>query len=311
MTVAAESRGAYADALLEIGAQHPDVVVIDAGLGTSMQTEAFAAAFPERYLNLGIAEQNAVGVASGLARRGFVPLVHSFSNFLARRAHDQIAVSVAWPRCNVKLIGGSCGLYDARNGPSHLAVDDLAAMAALPGMTVMEPCDVRRARALLERAVTSEGPVYFRLRRHGAPSDLVAGGDPAAGTFAVDTPPRPVATVIAVGTMLQSAVGAARILADFQRPVDLFGVTTLPLQAAELIASVARTRLAVIVENHVPSGGFGCAVAEALGPLCARIARFALPYEFLPAADAAWQLRRCELDPDGLAIRIAELVDGA
>src|SRR6201999_2217287 len=106
------------------------VVVLDAGLATSMQTTLFQKAFPDRYFNLGIAEQNAVSLASGLARRGWIPLLHTFSNFLARRAHDQIALSIVWPGCNVKLIAGSCGLFDGRNGPSHMAIEDLAVMAA-------------------------------------------------------------------------------------------------------------------------------------------------------------------------------------
>src|SRR5258708_6800780 len=134
----------YGEFLRDAGSAHPDIVVLDAGLATSMQTSLFEESFPERYLNLGIAEQNAVGVAAGLARRGLVPLLHTFSNFMARRAHDQVALSVAWPACNVKLIGGSCGVFDGRNGPSHMAVDDLAVMASLPGMTVVEPGDQRQ-----------------------------------------------------------------------------------------------------------------------------------------------------------------------
>ncbi len=311
MSAVAPREAAYGQALLELGAAVPELLVLDAGLGSSMQTGAFAAAYPARYVNLGIGEQNAVGVASGLARRGFVPLLHSFANFLARRAHDQIAVSVAWPRANVKLIGGSAGLYDARNGPSHLAIDDLGAMAALPGLTVIEPADQRQLRALLAHAVELEGPVYLRLRRLGLPADLAPGTDPLAGTVEIERPAGALATVIAGGSILPSAVGAARVLADHDRPVELFGVAVLrPLAAEALIASAARTGCAVIVENHLTSGAFGSIVGEALEPLGVRIRRIGLPDEFLPAGEPAWQLRRSELDPDNLAFRIAEFIDG-
>lgn len=295
----------YGDSLHRVGLAHPDVVVLDAGLGSSMQTAKFAAAFPSRYFNLGIAEQNAVSVASGIARRGLVPLMHTFSNFLARRAHDQVAVSVAWPGCNVKMVGGSCGVFDGRNGPSHLAIDDLAVMTALPDVFVAEPGDERQADELLELAVDRDGPAYIRVRRHGAPADLLP-GVPFAPTAVVYEQAEATCTLVASGSMLGEAMVATLMLADEGVPVDLLHVAVLhPLDAGPIIKSASRTGRVAVAENHVATGGFGDAVAQALGALPVFHARLALPRGPLPAGDPQWLLAHCGLDARSLAARVA------
>jgi transketolase len=295
----------YDDMLHSVGAEYPSVVVIDAGLATSMQTERFAKAFPDRYFNLGIAEQNAIGVASGLARRGFVPILHTFANFIARRGHDQVALSVAWPRCNVKLIGGSCGLFDGRNGPSHFNFDDLAVMSALPDVFVGEAADRRQFWQLLRTVVSTPGPAYLRLRRHGSAADLLPGIEPSIGTVVARQPPGPQATVVAGGSMLGEVLLAASILADAGVTVDVIGVSVLrPLDAKPILASAEHTGSVIVVENHGPSGGFGDAVGRAVGPLGIRCIRFGLPDAFLPAGDPDWLLDRCALDGRSLAHRI-------
>ena len=304
-----EAGGGYARLLGEIGAAVPEVVAIDAGLGTSMQTALFAERFPERYFNVGIAEQHAVGLASGLARSGLIPLVHSFSNFLARRAHDQVAVSVVWPGCNVKLIGGSCGVHDGRNGPSHMAIDDLGTMAALPGMCVIEPGDARQTEAMLKAAIAHCGPVYFRLRRFGLAPDLVPERDPEAGTSWVRKPSSPSISLIACGTTLEWAMEGAAILADHEIAADLLHVAILrPLDTGPILESARRTGRVAIVENHGGSSGFGSIVSEALGPLGVRIARIALPHRFLPAGGPEWQSREAGLNAEDIAIGAAALV---
>jgi transketolase len=306
-----ELNGGYASFLREVGQMHSQVIVIDAGLATSMQTDLFRDAFPKRYFNLGIAEQNAVGVASGLARKGFVPLIHSFSNFLTRRAHDQIAVSVAWSGCNVKLIGGSCGLFDARNGPSHAAVDDLATMAALPGVMVVEPADLAQTRALLFNIISYQGPAYLRLRRSGMPRDLLGHTSSHGHTVVVKSLSCAVCTLVAGGSMLAEAIQASRMLADRRIAVDLIHAPMLrPFDAEAIIASAGRTKLVVTLENHVASGGFGDAVARAVGPLGIRNERLALPDEFLPAGDPQWQLVHCRLDAASVTTRIVQMLNG-
>ncbi|HET8796208.1 MAG TPA: transketolase C-terminal domain-containing protein [Thermoanaerobaculia bacterium] len=295
---------AYEALLRDAGEQRPRVLVLDAGLATSMRTHLFRAAFPHRYFNLGIAEQNAVGVASGLARRGFVPLLHTFANFVTRRAHDQVALSVAWPRCNVKLIAGSCGLFDGRNGPSHMAIDDLAAMSALPNMMVVEPGDAEQTRALLSLVLDHDGPAYFRLRRNDVPR-LIHTEDAARGTLLLRAAEQPRCTLVACGTMLEETLAAHRILASRGVQADLLHVAILqPLDAQPILESVQRSGRIVTVENHVTTGGFGDAIARAIGERGIPHLRLGLPHEFIPAGLPAWQLTYCGLDAAAVAARV-------
>lgn len=305
----AEASPGYEVMLRDIGASHPSVIVIDAGLATSMKTKLFEERFPDRYFNLGIAEQNAVSVASGLARRGLIPLVHTFSNFIVRRAHDQVALSVAWPGCNVKFIAGSCGLFDGRNGPSHLAIDDLAAMMALPGVAVVEPGDQRQTRELLSWMLAHDGPVYFRLRRHGVPSDLLPELDSSIGTIMVQRHEQSPCTLVACGSMLEEAQLASQMLLDDGIPIDLIHVSILrPLDSEPIISSTTRTHLVVTLENHVACGALGDAVARVVGPMGVRHFRLSLPDEFLPAGDPPWQLAYCGLDAVSLVDQIKTLL---
>jgi transketolase len=299
----------YRDTLRELGEQESNVLVLDAGLSTSMRTESFRATFPQRYFNLGIAEQHAVGVAAGLAHRGFVPILHSFANFLTRRAHDQIALSIAWPELKVILVGGACGVFDARNGPSHTGVDDLSTMAALPGVFVAEPGDGLTTRDLLRAAARGSGPAYIRLRRFGVVPDLLVDARRTDGTVQLRVPSQARCTLVGAGAMLAETCKAADLLAAEDIAVDLLHTWILqPFETGPLLESAHRTGLVITVENHMPAGGFGDAVARALGPHGIRCERFGLPREFLPAADPDWQLSHCRLDAKSIATRVAEVL---
>jgi transketolase len=297
----------YGCALAALGAADPAVFVVDAGLASAMQTDLFRERYPERYVNLGIAEANAVGYASGLARRGLKPVVHSFSNFLARRAHDQIALSVALPNLGVTLVGGSCGVFDGKNGPSHFAGDDLATFLALPNFRVYEPADSADLAFALAEA-TSGGPAYLRLRRYGMPQSI--GGRAERGAVRRVHDGDAPATVVAIGNLIEEALTAVRILADSGLPLDLFHVARIkPLDIAPILASARRTGLAIAIENHVVSGGGAQAVTAALAPHGVRVVALSLPDSFLPAGDPRWLLAHTGLDATSLAERIAaELV---
>jgi len=295
----------YAAALHTIGERYPLVLCLDAGLGTSTHTHAFARAFPERYLNLGIAEQNAVGVASGLARRGFVPIVHSFSNFLARRALDQIAISVACARANVKLVATTCGLFDGRNGPSHTAFEDLATMASLPAMRVVEAGDGRQARAHLDAIVRTPGPAYIRIQRHGLPDTLVPELDDK-GSMLIRRVRDAACTLVLCGSMLAEGLRAARILEDEGMPPELVHCSVLQPFDGDVVAdSARRTRRVFTVENAPEAGGFGDAVARRLGPMGIPHHRLHLRREFVPAASPSWLLSHNGLDAESIAAFVA------
>lgn len=298
----------YRLALEELGRHYPQILVLDAGLATSMQTDRFREAFPKRYFNLGIAEQNAVGVASGLARRGYVPFVHSFSNFLARRALDQIAVSVAWPRCDVKLIAGTCGVFDGRFGFSHTAMSDLATMAVLPNMLVAEPGDLVQMRGLLRCLAERPGPAYLRIRRHGAPLKLRDEGDPLA-TVLLASDAEPVITLVACGAMLEEVQRAAKRLQARGIRHEFLHVQALqPLDHGPILDSARRTGRVVVVENHVAAGGFGDAISRALAHHGLPVTRMAIEEAALPAGDPPFLLTHCRLDSISLTDRIMALL---
>lgn len=298
---------AYGTALKALGEQHRDLVVIDAGLATAMQTEYFHAAYPDRYLNLGIAEANAVGFASGLARRGFHPIVHSFANFLARRAHDQIAVSVALPCLPVTLVAGSCGVYDGKNGASHFGSDDLSGILTLPGMSVYEPGDTEDLDYVLLDAVTIAGPSYIRLRRYGLPAQLGSGlrGRPTRHVLANS---KPQLTVVAVGSILDEALTACLMTQDNGITIDLFHIVRLkPLVSDAIIESARKSKRTIIIENHVVVGGVGQQLAVQLAENGTRCHLFGLPDVFMPAGDPRCLLRFAELDARSLSIRLIRI----
>ncbi|NEU98284.1 transketolase family protein [Bradyrhizobium uaiense] len=300
----------YGPLLTALGGRDERIVVVDAGLGSSMQTGQFRAAYPQRYVNLGIAEANAVGFASGLARRGLRPFVHSFSNFLARRAHDQIAISVVVAGLPVTLVAGSCGVFDGRNGPSHFAGDDLAAICAMPGMTVFEPADAVDLETTLERARASAGPNYLRLRRHGMPQTI---GDSlqareAVRVIHINSAP-PIVTVVAIGAILDEVVTACRILLDEGIVPELVHVLRAkPLDEATILASARRTGRIVAIENHVAHGGCAAGIAALVAREGLRFAALTLPDDILPAGDARWLLARCGLDATSIAVRLSSLL---
>lgn len=295
----------YAAALRDIGERYPLVVCLDAGLATSTHTHAFATAFPERYLNLGIAEQNAVGVASGLARRGMVPILHSFSNFLARRALDQIAISVACARANVKLVATTCGIHDGRNGPSHTAFEDLATMGSLPTMRVIEPGDGHQTRAHLDAIVREPGPAYLRIQRHGLP-DVLAPELDERGSVLLRVQPDAACTLVLCGSMLAEGLRAAQLLDDHGASPEIVHCSVLqPFDGKPVLDSALRTRRVITVENAPASGGFGDAVARLLGPLGIAHERLHLRREFMPAGSPQWLLRHNGLDAESIANRVS------
>jgi transketolase len=253
----------YRQALVELGERNPDVVVLGADLAGSTEIDGFKERFPERFFNLGVAEQNAVGVAAGLALEGLVPMFHSFGVFTTRRPYEQVLVQVAMQRANVKLVGALPGL-SSRLGPTHQAIDDLCLMRTLPGMTVVDPADAAEMVQVLEAAVDHDGPFYFRMMRREVPVLFDPGYRFKIGCSVLLEDGSDV-TIASTGSMLAAALEAARLLGEESIHASVLHVPTLkPLDAEAIVDRAQETRAMVTAENHLVTGGLGSGVSEIL-----------------------------------------------
>lgn len=268
-----DTRVAYGKALVELGRSNPDVVVLSADVSNSDHSFMFADAFPDRFINTGIAEQSLVDCAAGLALAGKIPFVNTFGVFLATRAVEMIRTHVCYGRANVKLMAAYGGLSPSFEGPTHHATEDLAILRTFPGMRVVAPADPYALTALLPQAAASDGPVYFRMNRNPVPA-VYGSGD--AGPAAALQLGRAQAvrsgndlTIAAAGVMVARSVAAAEQLAGEGvqcRVLDLH--TVKPLDAGALGAAARETGAVVTAEEHTVLGGLGGAVAEALAERC-------------------------------------------
>lgn len=256
------TRNAFGEALAELGAQEPRLVVVDGDVGNSTRTEVFSQRFPERSFNVGIAESNMVGVAAGLAASGQIAVTASFAAFLTCNAYDQIRMAVAFPRTDVKLVGSHCGISIGEDGPSQMGIEDLALMSSVPGMTVLCPADGPSARVLTLLMVAQEGPVYLRTGRPKAP--LVYGPEPELAIGRAECLRQGSdATVIACGLMVAAALEAAAQLAAEGVEVRVLDMHTIkPLDRAAIVAAARETGAIVTAEEHLLDGGLGSAVAR-------------------------------------------------
>jgi transketolase len=257
-------RDAYGDALVRLGEQNPQVVVLEGDLGGSIKSERFGKRFPDRYVQVGIAEQNMMGIAAGLATAGFVSVVNSFAVFAVCRSLDQIRVSVAQPGLNVKIVGAYSGLMVSKGGATHTAVEDIGIMRTLPGITVIAPGDAAEAAQVTEALGAIPGPVYLRLYRNALPS-LVPEGYRFQVGKAITLRQGGDVAIISTGSMSGRAVAAAESLHAQGIEVEVVHMPTIkPLDDQAVIAAASRCRLVVTAEEHNRLGGLGSAVAECL-----------------------------------------------
>ena len=259
-----DMREAFGAALIELGRERDDVVVLDADLNTSSKTVGFMRQFPDRFYQVGIAEQNLMGIAAGLALEGLIPFPSTFAVFAARRALDQIAISIAYPALNVKIPGSYAGLPTSRAGASHIAIEDIAVMRALPNMRVADPGSNVDLRAVIRTAVETPGPVYFRITRVTVPEMFGHNHQFEWGRGEVLRRGRDV-TLFGTGMMSWLCGLAAEILAKDGIDAEVVHLASIkPIDADLAVESVSRTRCAVTAENASIVGGFGAAVLEAL-----------------------------------------------
>jgi transketolase len=257
-------RTAFGQALVELGEADERVLVLDGDVGTSTQTHLFARRFPGRFVQVGIAEQNMVGIAAGLSTLGFVPWVSTFAVFLTKRAGDQVRNAVAQPRANVKLNGSYAGLPTGRAGASHAAIEDLAVMRCMPNVTILVPGDPRETAICTRLATAMDGPVYLRTVRCPVPvifpeDHRVEIGKAARLSEGKD------AALVSTGMMTPRAQRAARLLETSGISVRHLHLATLKPLDVEAIRDAAESIGTIVtVENHSVVGGLGGAVCEAV-----------------------------------------------
>jgi transketolase len=258
------TREAFGTTLVELAREGVDVVVVEADLSKSTTTAKFADAFPERFFNVGIAEQNMIDVAAGLAVTGKVAFTGSFAVFATGRAYDQVRNTVCYSELDVKLAPTHSGITVGPDGGSHQMLEDLALMRVLPGMRVLVPADFAAARAALRLAAATPGPFYIRLGRGGVPDVYDESFDLELGRAYVLREGSDV-TLVACGVMVAEALAAADLLAArgiFAEVIDAESIK--PLDVDTIAASAAKTGAVVTCEEHQIIGGLGSAVAEAL-----------------------------------------------
>ncbi len=255
-------REAYGKTLVELGRENPDIVVLDADLSKSTMTQFFAKEFPGRFFDCGIAEQNMVSIAAGLAASGKIPFASTFAVFVPGRCFDQIRMSIAQPRLNVKLVATHGGISVGEDGTSHQSIEDLSLICSLPGFTVIVPADAIEAVQAVRVAAASYGPFYIRLCRPKIP--LVYDDDYRFNLGkAVVMRPGKDATIIAIGIMVASALEAADNLKKEGIDCCVLNMPTLkPIDEAAIIKAAADTGAIVTAEEHLEHGGLGSLVAQ-------------------------------------------------
>lgn len=258
-------RDAYGKALVELGERNERVVCLDADLASSSKMDLFAEAYPDRFFQVGIAEQNMTGIAAGLAAVGFIPFTNSFAVFATLRTTDQIRVSIAQPKLPVVIGGAYSGLLAGKTGKSHQAIEDIAVMRALPNMTVIAPGDAVEVRKAVAAIAEYGGPVYLRMTRDPSPVVFDESYEFVIGRAVVVREGTDV-TIITTGIMVGRAVAAVELLAAEGISAHLVHVPTVkPLDVAAIVKAADKTGLVVTAEEHNIIGGLGGAVAEALG----------------------------------------------
>lgn len=257
-------REVYGNVLLKLARENKDIVVLDADLCKSTMTCLIEKELPEQYFEMGIGEQNMMSIAGGLSLTGKIPFVNSFAIFLTSRAFDQVRQAIGISGLNVKIIGSSAGLSDFGDGSTHQTVEDIAIMRAIPGMTVISPCDANQLARAIEAITSYYGPVYLRYSRNNmadltSPSDSFTIGEVYPILAGTDV------TVYSHGDIILKALIAAHELRKENISVQIVNVPTIkPLNREKIVELARKTRAVVTVEEHSIFGGLGSAVAEAL-----------------------------------------------
>ncbi len=273
------TRQAYGNTLAALGAENDNIVVLDADLSGSTMTKVFAKEFPERFFNVGIAEQNLYGIAAGMAISGKTVFASTFAMFAAGRAFEIIRNSIGYTHANVKICATHAGVTVGEDGGSHQAIEDMALMRSIPGMTVVNPSDGMSAGKLIEKVAAMHGPVYVRLGRAAVPILYAEDAQFEIGK-AVTLREGSDYTIIATGIMVNEALVAADTLADQGLSVRVLDMHTIkPIDEEAIIKAAKETKGIVTAEEHTVLGGLGGAVAEVV------VKNQPIPMEFVGIQD--------------------------
>ncbi len=303
------TREAYGEALAALGMENEKIVVMDADLAGATKTGTFKKAFPDRFFDFGIAEADMICAAAGFAFSGFVPFASTFAMFGAGRAFEQIRNSVAYPGANVKLAFTHAGLSVGEDGGSHQALEDVALMRELPGVTVFSPCDAAETVKVVKAAAEMDGPVYIRLTRPGT-DDITDESTPFTPGKAVVLREGKDAAIFATGLMVTRALRAAELLAADGIDAAVVNFHTIkPLDEECVLSYNSSVRAIVTAEDHFVTGGLGSAVAEVIaGKPGARFARVGVEDKFGRSGSPDELYKAYGLTPESIADRVKALV---
>lgn len=306
------TRAVYGEMLVELAEKYPELVVLDADLSSATMTKSFAKAYPDRFLDMGIAEANMIGVAAGLSTCGKKPFANSFAMFTAGRAYEQVRNSVAYPHLNVKCVGSHGGLSVGEDGATHQCLEDLALMSAIPGMMVVNPCDGNEMRQAVLALIEYNGPAYLRLGRMAVETvtDSIDGYKFELGKAAMLRDGKDV-TIAATGLMVQRALAAAELLSGEGVSARVLDFHTIkPLDGEALLAAAKETGCIVTTEEHSIMGGLGSAVAGFIGEHCpVPVVRHGVNDEFGRSGKAEQVLEAYGLTPAGIATKVKKALE--
>ena len=319
------TRKAFGEALVKLGGKRDAIVVLDADLSCSVQTAAFAQEFPNRHFNMGIAEQNMLGAAAGLATRGKIPFACTFSVFATGRPWEIIRNSICYPNLNVKILGSHAGVLTGEDGASHQALEDIAVMRCLPNMKVVQPADAAETLSVMEKVVDDFGPTYIRVLRQGTPV-LYTGSDGSAGDAPCDFKfgksdvlfdgsgsGKADVCIFATGALVGSSLEAARRLEeDDGKKVIVVNMSSIkPLDEETVLECAGRSRLCVTAEDHNIIGGLGSAVSEvfAAAGVGVRLVRIGVEDKFGESGKPADLYKKYGFDGEGVYGKVKKELD--
>ena len=302
-------RKAFGKTLAEIGELNEKIIVMDADLACSTQTKIFADKFPDRFFDCGIAEQNMLATAAGLASEGKIPFVASFAVFVTGRTYDQIRNGICYPNFNVKIVGTHGGVTVGEDGATHQALEDISLMRGLPHMTVIVPADCKECQEAIKYAALHEGPTYIRIPRSNVP-DIFDENYSFNIHKAVVVEEGTDVSVFTNGETLAEVLLAAEELKKDNISLEIINVPVVkPLDSQTVIESVKKTKFAITVENHSIIGGLGSAICETLADkLPSKVYRFGIHDEFGQSGKAEELIEYYGLDSKTLAKRIRAII---